>query len=135
MVNQFTDLRLSTHILESYVIRNEIFEAISVVKHSFRGKVLDSGCGIMPYKKVILENKEITSYVALDIESGLSYDDVGPDFCWNGLTMPFENDTFEVVLSTEVLEHVLNPDIYLLDVKRVLKPGGGFFKAIFNVIT
>jgi 2-polyprenyl-3-methyl-5-hydroxy-6-metoxy-1,4-benzoquinol methylase len=41
--------------------------------------------------------------------------------------MPFENNTFDVVLSTEVLEHVLNPDAYLLEVKRVLKPGGIFF--------
>ena len=127
MQNQFTNVSLSIHNLESYVIRKEIFKAISNVIPSFKGKVLDSGCGIMPYKNIILENKEITSYVGLDIETALSYDDVQPDVLWNGVTMPFENDTFDVVLSTEVLEHILNPDVYLLEVKRVLKPGGIFF--------
>jgi SAM-dependent methyltransferase len=125
--NQFINISLTIDNLESYIIRNEIFKAISNVIPSFRGKVLDSGCGVMPYKKIILENKEITSYVGLDIESALSYDNVQPDFYWDGITMPFENNTFDVVLSTEVLEHVLNPDAYLLEVKRVLKPGGVFF--------
>ncbi|WP_426092174.1 class I SAM-dependent methyltransferase [Flavobacterium sp. DSR3-2] len=125
--NQFTNLSLSIHNLESFIIRNEILKAISIVIPSFRGKVLDSGCGVMPYKKIILENKEITSYVGLDIETALSYDNIQPDFYWDGITMPFESDTFDVVLSTEVLEHVLNPDVYLLEVKRVLKPGGIFF--------
>jgi SAM-dependent methyltransferase len=125
--NQFTNLSLSIYNLENYIIRNEILKAISVVIPLFRGKVLDSGCGVMPYKKIILENKEITSYVGLDIETALNYDSVQPDFHWDGIRMPFENDTFDVVLSTEVLEHILNPDIYLLEVKRVLRPGGIFF--------
>jgi SAM-dependent methyltransferase len=125
--DQFINASLSIHNLDSYVIRKEIFKAISNVIPLFKGKVLDSGCGIMPYKKIILENKEITSYLGLDIESALSYNNVQPDFYWDGITMPFENETFDVVLSTEVLEHVLNPEEYLLEVKRVLKPGGVFF--------
>lgn len=127
MPNQFTNLRLSIYNLESFIIRSEILKAIYTVIPSFRGDVLDSGCGAMPYKKIILENNKIKNYVGLDIESGLNYDNIRPDFFWNGIAMPFENETFDVVLSTEVLEHVLNPDIYLLEVKRVLKPGGVFF--------
>jgi hypothetical protein len=80
MQNQYINLSLSVHNLESYVVREEIFKAISNVIPSFKGKVLDSGCGVMPYKKIILLNKEITNYVSLDIESGLSYDNVQPDF-------------------------------------------------------
>ncbi|WP_367757383.1 class I SAM-dependent methyltransferase [Flavobacterium sp. WC2430] len=127
MPNQFTNFSLSVHNLDSFVIRNEILKAISIVIPSFEGKLLDSGCGVMPYKEIILKNKKITSYIGLDIESGLSYENVQPDFLWDGITMPFDNDTFDVVLSTEVLEHVLNPDLYLLEVKRVLKPSGIFF--------
>lgn len=127
MSNQFTNFSLSIHNLDSFVIRNEILKAISIEIPSFEGNILDSGCGVMPYKELILKNKKATSYIGLDIESGLNYENVQPDFLWDGITMPFDNDTFDVVLSTEVLEHVLNPDLYLLEVKRVLKPGGVFF--------
>lgn len=127
MQNQFVNPKLTKDNLESYIIRKEIFKAISTVFPLFKGNVLDSGCGDMPYKKIILENKEVKSYVGLDIESALDYNSVKPDFYWDGISMPFEKETFDVVISTEVLEHILNPDMYLLEVKRVLKPGGFFF--------
>ncbi|MFV8464657.1 methyltransferase domain-containing protein [Flavobacterium sp. LB1P62] len=127
MQNQFINPLLTKDNLESYIIRKEIFKSISNEYPFFKGKLLDSGCGIMPYKELVLENKEITSYVGLDIELALDYNNVKPDFYWDGITMPFENESFDTVISTEVLEHVLNPDAYLMEVKRVLKPGGMFF--------
>lgn len=130
MVNSFIDLKISHSNLESYIIRNEIFKAISNKMDDFNGKVLDSGCGSMPYKDFILQNKKLVNYIGLDIDTGLTYDNVKPDFLWNGITMPFEDNCFDVVISTEVLEHVPDPDRYLLEVKRVLKPGGKFFFTI-----
>lgn len=127
MTNQFTKLKITKENLESYIIRAEILKAVSDVVPLFQGNILDSGCGGMPYKELILSNKRITKYVGLDIDSGLNYYEVKPDVLWNGVTMPFENNVFDVVMSTEVLEHILNPDDYLLEVKRVLKPGGMFF--------
>jgi len=127
MANSFTNLKLSKNNLESFIIRNEIFKAVSNVFPLFKGKVLDSGCGSMPYKELILSNKAVTEYIGLDISSALNYDGVKADFLWDGILMPFENDSFEVVISTEVLEHVPNPELYLAEVKRVLKPGGLFF--------
>jgi len=38
--------------------------------------------------------------------------------------LPFENDFFDVVLSTSVLEHARNPHEYLAEIRRVLKPNG-----------
>ena len=80
----------------------------------------------MPYKDLVLSNKEVTDYIGLDIESGLSYGNVKADFFWDGIKMPFEDGSFDVVISTEVLEHVPDPAHYLAEVKRVLKPGGVF---------
>lgn len=127
MPNSFVDLKLSIHNLESFIIRKEIFNAISSVFPSFKGKVLDCGCGSMPYKELVLSNLNVTDYIGLDIESGLNYDLVKADFLWDGVVMPFENESFDVVLSTEVLEHVPDPYIYMAEVRRVLKPGGVFF--------
>jgi SAM-dependent methyltransferase len=38
--------------------------------------------------------------------------------------LPFENDSFDLVCSTEVLEHVRDHDTTLREVARVLKPAG-----------
>jgi SAM-dependent methyltransferase len=38
--------------------------------------------------------------------------------------LPFDAESFDVVLSTSVLEHARNPDEYLLEIRRVLKLGG-----------
>jgi SAM-dependent methyltransferase len=39
-------------------------------------------------------------------------------------TLPIEDRTFDAVLSTQVLEHVEDPDLYLRECFRVLRPGG-----------
>jgi SAM-dependent methyltransferase len=38
--------------------------------------------------------------------------------------LPFPDDTFDVVTSFQVIEHVPSPQAYLAEAKRVLKPGG-----------
>lgn len=127
MENAFVNPKISKENLESFIVRSEIFKAISKIVPSFSGKLLDSGCGSMPYKKIILSNSAVTEYIGLDIESALNYENTKADFLWDGSIMPFEDASFDVVISTEVLEHVPDPDAYLMEVKRVLKPGGMFF--------
>ena len=46
------------------------------------------------------------------------------DVLWDKNKLPFENDVFDIVLMTEVLEHVENVDITLREINRVLKIGG-----------
>jgi SAM-dependent methyltransferase len=41
--------------------------------------------------------------------------------------LPFEDDSFDVVLSDYVLEHVEDPGMFLMEVHRVLRPGGSSF--------
>jgi 2-polyprenyl-3-methyl-5-hydroxy-6-metoxy-1,4-benzoquinol methylase len=42
----------------------------------------------------------------------------------NAEQLPWENETFDAVLSFDVLEHLFNPDQHLAQVRRILKPGG-----------
>ncbi|MBK8496718.1 MAG: methyltransferase domain-containing protein [Chitinophagaceae bacterium] len=38
--------------------------------------------------------------------------------------MPFDNDQFDAVFSSEVFEHIFNLEEILPEINRVLKPGG-----------
>ena len=42
----------------------------------------------------------------------------------DGFRLPFEDNTFDMVTSSEVIEHVPDPSAYLSEIHRVLKPGG-----------
>ena len=44
----------------------------------------------------------------------------------NGETLPYPDNTFDVVFSDNVLEHLENPDAVFGEIARVLKPGGSF---------
>ena len=43
-----------------------------------------------------------------------------------GAEVPYEDSKFSTVISTSVLEHILNVEAVLLEVSRVIKPGGLF---------
>jgi len=127
-VNNFTQFSYRADFLDRYVIRKAIFEALKKSLPMFSGKLLDIGCGKMPYKKFILENSKVSEYIGLDIETAIVYDhNVKPDFTWNGHKMPFENASFDCAFGTEVLEHCPEPEIVLKEVFRILKPNGVFF--------
>lgn len=49
--------------------------------------------------------------------------------------LPFEDDEFDMVLSLETLEHLMNPYYALQEVKRVLSPGGRFVCSVPNPLT
>lgn len=128
MVNQFIHIPLTVATLDRYYVRSSIFKAIQECMPNFKGKLLDAGCGKMPYRDYLLEHTALDSYTGLDIESALEYDKgVKPDIFWDGLVMPIASDTYNTVIATEVLEHCPDPVAYLKEVHRIMEPGGLFF--------
>lgn len=57
----------------------------------------------------------------LEIEPGAEIDYVG-----SVLALPFPDNTFDLVYSQAVLEHVTDPALAIREMVRVLKPGGTF---------
>ncbi len=124
----FINIEYSRDNLDKYYVRQAIINSLHNNLEKFNGNLLDIGCGKMPYKNYILRNSSVTEYIGLDIENALEYHASSkPDFTWDGITMPFEDNYFETAFGTEVLEHCPKPDIVLSEVNRVLKPGGIFF--------
>ena len=42
----------------------------------------------------------------------------------SGANLPFESDRFDLITSFQVIEHIVDMDPYLSEIRRVLKPGG-----------
>jgi ubiquinone/menaquinone biosynthesis C-methylase UbiE len=96
--------------------------------------VLDLGCN-NGYGSRILAGacRRVT---AVDISEAAIADairrfgDLGINFQWvDGITLPFQDGTFDAVVSFQVIEHVDEPDGYLSEIVRVLGPEG---QAIFT---
>lgn len=61
----------------------------------------------------------------MDIEdSGRPISMKKPDYFYDGKKLPFDDNTYDCVLCTQVLEHVPYPQLILAEISRVLKPGG-----------
>ena len=126
--DNFINIESKTSNLDRFYVRTSILNALKINLPKFENNLLDIGCGKMPYKEYILENSNVKRYIGLDIESALKYDSIiKPDYTWNGISMPFENNSFECAFGTEVLEHCPDPEIILKETYRVLKREGLFF--------
>src|SRR6266487_15049 len=88
----------------------------------FTGRVLDVGCGQSPYK--FLLNRSETVYTGIDIVDASNFDYKNSDITpFDGENIPFEDNTFNSVICTEVLEHVYNYQALVNEMYRVCKPG------------
>lgn len=106
----------------SYFIRKRLYQSVSIFAPLLTGKVLDFGCGSKPYRHLFTN---AASYIGLDIEvSGHSHVHSQIDVFYDGKQIPFEEECFDNVFSTEVFEHVFNIDEVLPEIRRVLKTGG-----------
>jgi SAM-dependent methyltransferase len=126
--DNFTEIPQTWDNISMYVMRTCIWNAVQECAPKFSGHLLDVGCGRKPYRQFLLNNKFITEYTGLDIATAITYEDgIKPDFTWDGITMPFNDNSFDTVMATEVLEHCPDPHLVINEIKRVLKPGGLIF--------
>jgi SAM-dependent methyltransferase len=118
---KFSPSLLGVFINPYYFCRRGLYKGIDSNKRFMKGRLLDLGCGEKPYKEVF----DVREYIGLDIEeSGHSHKNEQIDVYYDGKTIPFGNNYFDSIFSSEVFEHIFNLEQILNELHRVIKPGG-----------
>jgi len=81
------------------------------------GPILDVGAGLRPTYREDVINVEIVPYPTTDVVAASEF-------------LPFADDTFDLVISVAVLEHVRDPFAAARELSRVLRGGGRVFAAV-----
>lgn len=97
-------------------------------------KILDIGCGTgLNAKKLAEKGHEI---IGIDI-SNIAIQ----QFCQNGFTgfqcdiaqyIPFKNNTFDLIYASEVIEHLIDTELFIDEIYRILKPSGKLILSTIN---
>jgi len=82
----------------------------------FGEKILDVGCGRKPHAKFF---KNTITYLGIDANKNSKADIIAA-----AEYLPFRDDSFDVVICTQVLEHMEDPKKSLIEIKRVLNEKG-----------
>jgi len=86
-----------------------------------RGKLMDIGCGVKPYQKLLAPY--VTQHVGLDCPNPFN-PAAEVDLVGMAYEIPVEDSSFDSVLSTAALEHLAEPEAALRECNRILKHGG-----------
>lgn len=91
------------------------------LRRYFFGEIYDLGCGEMPYKTWFLENAE--KYTGVDWGGTLHQlkADIIADL---NEPLPIESNVADCVVSLSVMEHLREPQLFLKEAHRILKPEG-----------
>lgn len=100
-----------------YFSRKMLYDCVKRYASYVTGRCMDFGCGISPYKNLLA----VDEYIGVEIETedkkrGIIY--------YDGYKLPFANESFDSIISSEVFEHVFNIGDIVVELNRVLKPGG-----------
>ena len=115
-----TDFRPSI-INPFYIIRKALLQNIRKLSDNLSGRLMDFGCGSKPYKSLF----NVTEYIGVDFENeGHPHDNEQIDVYYDGKHLPFEDQYFDSVLCSEVVEHVFDLTMTLNEINRVMKTGG-----------
>jgi SAM-dependent methyltransferase len=123
--DELWELVLGEHEHDHHAPREHLRDFVRSLGRAERA--LDLGCGDGRLTAELAAD-ELTaadvSAVALDaarrrLWAGVRFAELEPD-----APLPFDDSTFDLVLSTETIEHVRDVQFFLSEIRRVLRPGG-----------
>lgn len=96
-------------------------------------RVLDLGCRDGALTKVYLQGNDVVG-VDADREALAEAEKLGVETHWADLDQPLEfaDESFDVAVAGELLEHLADPKRVVGEIRRVLRPGGTFVGSVPN---
>lgn len=122
------------HPDKGFLIRKErIFKCIE----GENGRLLEIGCSASPWLEDFIHNKDISSYVGADIShfalkaGRLSSSNSKSKFLQcHAEKLPFKNESFEIIVASEVMEHLNHPESLCQEAFRILRRNGVFIVSV-----
>jgi len=106
------------------VLKYHINPILLELKEHARGKLVDIGCGEKPFYELL--KNVVDEYIGVDHpETQHAKNKI--DIFADAYNLPFENDSFDTAILTQVIEHLEKPERALKEVYRILKPEGLLF--------
>ena len=130
---EFLGIPFNADTQDLYHMRRSIEAALRDALPRFEGIFLDVGCGVMPYRSLIMAAPaRVEKYVGLDLKADddAKYVTIKPDITWDGATIPLPDSSVDCAMATEVLDHCPDPIGVLREVARVMRPGGHLFLTV-----
>lgn len=104
-----------TTSVPDFYLRRGVSKAARRLPSDLRG-IIDAGGGHSPHRRLFAS---APLYASFDLDPL-----AGPDIVASVTHMPFADSSVDVMVCTEVMEHVLDTHAMLSEIARVLNPGG-----------
>jgi SAM-dependent methyltransferase len=111
----------------SYVWRSGQERRLNMIREwvDLHGRILDNGCGLGTYLEALSPYSQQWFGLEVELERAVKALPAATGIAQAvGERLPFANDTFDLVFSNEVIEHVQDDLLYAAEMARVTKPGG-----------
>lgn len=117
----------SIAINSNYIISRGISTGIKKNAHYMKGTMLDFGCGSKPYHSLF----DVKNHIGIDINNSAHNNDISfVDKFYDGKNIPFDDEYFDSIFSSEVLTHIFNVEEIISELNRVLKKNGCFLLTV-----
>ncbi len=95
------------------------------------GRLAELGCGSGRFLRAIQQHRPDLETIGIDLSGRLLAQAVsrggGPRYCFGSITeVPLRDESFDIVVLFDVLEHVPDPERGVSEAARILRPGGVF---------
>jgi len=121
--------KLSYNEKPDYYFSNARIDYVNQLPDSTESRVLEIGCGAGATGEMALNKGKCIYYAGIDIDidaaniakNNLSEVIIGDV---EDISFPWEEETFDVLICSEVLEHLVDPWEVMAKLVKLLKPGG-----------
>lgn len=109
------------YLTHNWALKVKINKLVSQRFEKITGSVVDLGCGLRPFERDILNYAD--TYTGVDWANSL-HDTKADIIADLNQPLSIESESFDSVVSFEVLEHLSEPQMMLKEANRILRKGG-----------